>query len=105
MEERKLDASTWKEQYEGWREDAIKLRQLRDEDQAKYETDRERWEDKINDCTVKIERMEERLALINRERAQEQHYLESVVAWCRVVVRLLHEAGIAYPPAPPGIAD
>lgn len=105
MEERKLDASTWKDQYEGWREDALKLRELRDADQARYEADRERWETKLTECASKIDLMQHQLALINSERAQEQAYLEAVVAWCRTVVNLLIQAGIAYPPPPPGIAD
>jgi hypothetical protein len=105
MEERKLDASTWKDQYEGWREDALKLRELRDADQARYEADRERWETKINDCVEKIDRMQAQLAVVARERAQEQAYLDALVAWCRIVVQLLRQAGVAYPPVPPGITD
>lgn len=105
MEERKLDASTWKDQYEGWREDALKLRELRDADQARYETDRARLEDKLTECAAKVDRVHDQLVRINAERAQEQAYLEAVVAWCRTVVNLLIKAGVAYPPPPPGIAD
>src|SRR5437899_717365 len=71
MEERKLDASTWKDQYEGWREDALKLRELRDADQARYETDRARLEAKLTECAAKVDRVHDQLVRINAERAQE----------------------------------
>jgi hypothetical protein len=105
MEERKLDASTWKDQYEGWREDALKLRELRDADQARYENDRAHWEAKLNECNAKIDQLQQQMAVVARERVQEQAYLDALVAWCRVVVALLRQAGIAYPPVPPGITD
>ena len=105
MEERKLDASTWKDQYEGWREDALKLRELRDADQARYEADRLRWEAKINECAIKVDQLSGQMAVVARERAQEQAYLDALVAWCRIVVQLLRQAGIAYPPLPPGVSD
>src|SRR5206468_2644409 len=66
MEERKLDASTWKDQYEGWREDALKLRELRDADQARYEQDRQRWEAKLTDCAINIEKLQGQMAVVAR---------------------------------------
>ena len=45
------------------------------------------------------------MAVVARERAQEQAYLDALVAWCRIVVQLLRQAGIAYPPLPPGVSD
>lgn len=105
LEARKLDEAGWQAQYAGWKDDALKLRELRDRDQEKYESDRTKLEQRLSEQAEKLGTMETKLTEIVRARAQEQAYLDSILSWCRVVVVLLRQANIAYPPVPPGVTD
>src|SRR5438270_4762714 len=96
LEERKLDQAGWAAQYAGWKDDALKLREQRDRDQERYEQDRIKFE-------ARLAEMDAKLTEIVRARAQEQAYLDSLLSWCRVVVVLLRQAGISFPPLPPGV--
>lgn len=105
-----LQVNVWQQQYEAWKNDAIALRQQRDEDQRLYQEDRDRFESALteqrrlmDEMARKMQEMEARILTMTQERAQEQVYVEALVAWCRVVVKLLRKAGIAYPPLPEGI--
>jgi uncharacterized membrane-anchored protein YhcB (DUF1043 family) len=96
LEDRKLDASTWKEQYQGWKDDAIKLRELREQDRKDFETS-------INECKGLINELRAQIDWMKEDRMRDQAYLYSVNAWCRAVVVLLRDAGIPYPPPPRGL--
>jgi hypothetical protein len=106
MEERKLDASTWKDQYEGWREDALKLRELRDADQARYEADRAA----LGSQAQRVQRQDRPApgrsspswpGSGRRSRRTWTRWSPGAGSWWH----LLRQAGVAYPPVPPGITD
>lgn len=112
VETTSLQVNVWQQQYEAWKSDALALREQRDEDQRLYQQDRNRFENilaergrQMDEMVVKMHDMEARITTMTRERAEEQVYLEALVAWCRVVVKLLRKAGIAYPPLPEGVSN
>lgn len=105
LETRKLDQATWQEQYQGWRDDALKLRELLSAQEDRAREDRERSEQRISDLDKRLQILTRRLDDIQRERAKERAQLDSIISWCRVVVVLLRQAGVAYPPLPPGVLD
>lgn len=98
IEQKKLDVASWQDQVKSWRDDVQTLREQRAADKAEY--DRE-----ISKCNVRITELEEGRRADARQRAETQAHLDAVVAWGRMVVMLLHRAGIAYPAPPPGIQD
>lgn len=100
-----LQVNVWHQQYEAWKADAIALREQRDADQQRYEADRNRFEQRFAEMAQEMEGLKARVSTLTRERAEEQAYVEALIAWCRVVVRLLQQAGIAYPPLPAGVSD
>lgn len=76
---------------EGWRQDNIELRRQREEDRRGYETS-------VREINERIEMLELDQKVAQRER-------KNLVSWARRIVELLREAGINYPPPPPGILD
>lgn len=96
LDQRKLDVESWKEQYQGWKDDALKLRTLREEDIKGFEVKATDFQEQINELRGQMDWMKE-------DRLRDQAYLFSVNAWCRSVVALLRDAGIPYPPPPTGL--
>lgn len=103
VQTREIEQQGWQQHYEAWKDEALQLRRLRDEDQQRYEANRRNLEARFAEMSEKVNAMETRMTTMTRERAEERVFLEAIIAWCRVVVRLLREAGIAYPPLPPGV--
>jgi uncharacterized membrane-anchored protein YhcB (DUF1043 family) len=105
LEEKKLDSSTWQAQVSGWREDALKLRELRDADRREFETEIAECHQKMDETQDQVRQLREALDVVMGERARERAYLIQVQSWCRQIVVLLKGSGIQYPPAPPGLVD
>jgi uncharacterized membrane-anchored protein YhcB (DUF1043 family) len=98
IEEKKLDAASWKDQVESWRSDVKELREQRAADSRRFEEQLARQATRIDELTATVERQS---GEIMRDRA----HVTALVSWGRRVVALLREAGIAFPPPPPGVAD
>lgn len=80
-----------KERTEGWRADNIELRKQREEDKAGYET-------RMRHLNDRVESLEAEQVVSQRER-------KSIINWAYRVVEVLRDAGLAYPPPPPGLID
>jgi hypothetical protein len=98
IEEKKLDAASWKQSIDNWKDDVQQLRAARNEDRVQYENE-------LSKMKSQLEAMDEELKMINRSRAFDRAQIDAMVAWSRVVIAMMRSADIPFPPAPPGVAD
>ena len=98
IEEKKLDSASWKESVNNWKDDVQQLRAARREDQVQYEND-------LSKLQSRLDALDEELKIVNRARAFDRAQIDAMVAWGRVVVAMMRNADIPFPPAPPGVAE
>jgi hypothetical protein len=61
--------------------------------------------DRITRLERQLVTFQERINTLERDRAAEQRRFDELIAWGRRVVTMLREAGVAFPPPPPGVVD
>jgi hypothetical protein len=98
IERKKLDASSWQDAVKLWKDDVMQLRKDREEDSVRHETE-------VIKLQSRLESMEDELRVVNRRGALLLARDDAMVAWSRVVVTIMREAGIVFPPPPPGVAE
>jgi hypothetical protein len=98
IESRKLDATAMVERDKAWKDDVDRLRARMYEDDQRHEQETAKLEGRL-------QALEEELRLVNRQRAFDRAHIDAMVAWSRIVVGMMKEAGITFPPPPPGISD
>ena len=91
------------EQAKSWRDDTIELRRQREEDRREYEEDRLEWRREMQQMRDEISSLRKELIDVRAELHDKEEYTRQLVTWCKVVVVLLRQNGIAHPDVPPGI--
>lgn len=76
---------------DSWRDDVDALRADRDEDRARH--------------AEEIAAVREDLTKIQKQATEDRLARYELVHWARAVMALLRQAGITFPPPPPGVAD
>lgn len=98
IEAKKFDAASWKDQVDSWRADVKELREQRDADARRFAEQLGRMQGRIDELAATVERQA-------GEIMRDRQHVTALVSWGRQVVALLREAGITFPPPPPGVAD
>lgn len=94
LQQNKIDAEAWRAQVDSWRSDVSTLRRQRIEDLATAHTE-------IQHQAVELDELRAKIAAMQAAIAQDRLHIAALTGWGETMARLLHEAGISSPPAPP----
>lgn len=107
VEQNKLDEQRRQSLMDNMQEEINRIDEMRRRDRQEYITirdeDKEAFEAHRKDCAERISLLEDEQRRLRRERNTLSGRVDDLILWSRAVVRVMRNAGITYPPPPPGV--